>query len=118
MKLIVQPDAGIAPVLRAIKQSKKSIDVLIFRLDRLVMADPRAAAVRRGVAVRALIAHPNRNGEKSLRDLEMARLEAGRTVSRTADALVRYHGKMMLPGRRVLHLYGFNFTRLDRARSS
>src|SRR6478672_1295907 len=34
MKLIVEPDDGIAPVLTAIKQAKKTIDVLIFRLDR------------------------------------------------------------------------------------
>ena len=34
MKVIVQPDAGVAPILAAIKQAKKSIDILIFRLDR------------------------------------------------------------------------------------
>jgi hypothetical protein len=34
MKLIVQPDAGIAPIVTAIKQARKSVDVLIFRLDR------------------------------------------------------------------------------------
>src|SRR6476646_9549684 len=30
MKLIVEPDEGIAPILTAIKQAKKTIDVLIF----------------------------------------------------------------------------------------
>jgi phosphatidylserine/phosphatidylglycerophosphate/cardiolipin synthase-like enzyme len=40
-------------------------------------------------------------------------LEAGVTVSRTAADLVRYHGKMMLVDQKVLHIYGFNFTRLD-----
>jgi cardiolipin synthase A/B len=34
-------------------------------------------------------------------------------VARTADDLVRYHGKMMILDGRVLHLYGFNFTALD-----
>jgi cardiolipin synthase A/B len=38
MKLIVQPDAGLPPVLTAIKQAKKSIDILIFRLDRAELA--------------------------------------------------------------------------------
>ena len=33
MKLIVQPEAGTPPVSTAIKQAKKTIDVLIFRLD-------------------------------------------------------------------------------------
>ncbi len=113
MKLIVQPDAGIAPVITAIKQAKKSIDVLIFRLDRHEIARALAAAVARGVRVRALTAHTNRGGTKSLRKLEMSLLEAGVTVSRTADDLVRYHGKMMIVDGRFLHVYGFNFTGLD-----
>ncbi len=117
MKLIVQPDAGIAPIVTAIKQAKKSVDILIFRLDRLEIARALAAAVSRGVRVRALTAHTNRGGTKSLRKLEMSLLEAGVTVSRTADDLVRYHGKMMIVDGRWLHVYGFNFTRLDIARS-
>ena len=110
MKLIVQPDAGIAPVLTAIKQAKKTIDILIFRLDRSEIARALEAAVARGVVVRALTAHTNRGGEKNLRRLEMHLLEEGVTVSRTADDLVRYHGKMMIVDGRILHVYGFNFT--------
>src|SRR5438132_4968241 len=113
MKLIVQPDAGLPPILTAIRQAKKSIDVLIFRLDRRDIARALQAAVARGVLVRALTAHTNRGGEKSLRKLEMMLLDEGVTVSRTADDFVRYHGKMMIIDGRVLHVYGFNFTRLD-----
>ena len=115
MKLIVQPDAGVAPIVTAIKQARKSVDVLIFRLDRLEIARALEAAVARGVRVRALTAHQNHGGTKILRKLEMDLLEAGVTVSRTADDLVRYHGKMMIVDGRILHLYGFNFTRLDMA---
>src|SRR5213593_1886112 len=117
MKLIVQPDAGIAPIVLAIKQAKKSIDILIFRLDRLEIARALGAAVARGVRVRALTAHTNRGGTKSLRKLEMSLLEAGVTVSRTADDLVRYHGKLMIIDQRILHVYGFNFTALDMQKS-
>ena len=117
MRLIVQPDAGIAPVVTAIKQARKSIDILIFRLDRFEIARALAAAVARGVRVRALTAHTNRGGTKSLRQLEMLLLEGGVTVSRTADDLVRYHGKMMIIDGKVLHVYGFNFTGLDIAKS-
>lgn len=113
MKLIVQPDAGVPPIVTAIKQAKKSIDVLIFRLDRKEVAGALASAVARGVSVRALIAHTNHGGEKSLRKLELHLLEAGVTVSQTADDLVRYHGKMMIIDARLLHVYGFNFTWLD-----
>jgi phosphatidylserine/phosphatidylglycerophosphate/cardiolipin synthase-like enzyme len=113
MKLLIQPDGGVAPILTAIKQAKKTIDILIFRLDRSDIARALEAAVGRGVNVRALTAHTNRGGEKNLRKLEMHLLEKGVTVSRTADDLVRYHGKMMVVDGRALHVFGFNLTTLD-----
>src|SRR3954451_11755833 len=113
MKLIIQPDDGVEPVLKAIRKARKYIDVLIFRLDRRDIARELQAAVQRGVSVRALTAHTNRGGDKVLRKLEMQLLEGGVTVSRTADDLVRYHGKMMIIDNRVLHVHGFNFTGLD-----
>src|SRR6202163_3969604 len=91
MKLIVQPDAGVAPIVTSIKQARATIDILIFRLDVQEITGCLEAAAARGVAVRALIAYTNRGGEKSLRKLEMRLLEKGITVSRTADDLVRYH---------------------------
>ncbi len=113
MKLIVQPNDGTAPIISAINQAKKTIDVLIFRLDRRDLARALEAAVARGVVVRALTAHTNRGGDRHLRKLELHLLEQGVTVSRTADDLVRYHGKMMIVDGRDLHVYGFNFTALD-----
>src|SRR5215831_3151879 len=113
MKLIVQPDSGITPIISAIKQAKKWLDILIFRLDRPEIARALGDAVTRGVRVRALTAHQNRGGTKSLRKLEMNLLAAGVTVSRTADDLVRYHGKMVIIDGKILHVYGFNFTGLD-----
>jgi cardiolipin synthase len=117
MKLIVQPEAGITPIVSAIRQAKKSVDILIFRLDRYEIARALAGAVTRGVRVRALTAHTNRGGTKRLRQLEMSLLEAGVTVSRTADDLIRYHGKMVIIDDRILHVYGFNFTGLDISKS-
>jgi phosphatidylserine/phosphatidylglycerophosphate/cardiolipin synthase-like enzyme len=113
MKLLVEPDAGVAPILAAVKRARRTIDVLIFRLDRAAIVDALIAAVGRGVRVRALTAYTNKGGEKRLRKLEMVLLDGGVTVSRTASDLVRYHGKMMILDGRVLHVYGFNFTRLD-----
>jgi phosphatidylserine/phosphatidylglycerophosphate/cardiolipin synthase-like enzyme len=113
MKLIIQPDAGVTPVVTAIKSAKKSIDVTIFRLDRNEVTRALEAAVGRGVNVRALIAHTHSGSDKVLRKLELRLLAAGVTVSRTDDDLVRYHGKMVIIDDRVLHVYGFNFTRLD-----
>ena len=113
LKLLIQPHDGIAPLLAAIKNAKKSIDILIFRLDWKELENALKAASGRGLAVRALIAHTNRGGESKLRALEMRFLEAGITVGRTADDLVRYHGKMMIVDRRTLFLLSFNFVHMD-----
>ena len=112
MKLIIQPEAGAAPIVRAIKTARKSIDIFIFRFDREEIEKALAAAVLRGVVVRALIAHTNRGGEGRLRKLEQRLLAGGVLVSRTADDLVRYHAKYMVADS-TLHLFGFNLTRLD-----
>ena len=112
MQLIIQPEAGIAPVIRAIRKAKTSLSICIFRLDRGEIEQALAAAVQRGVAVSALIAHTNRGGDNALRKLELRLLEIGATVSRTADDLVRYHAKYMIADN-VLHVFGFNFTKLD-----
>ena len=113
MKLIIQPADGVAPVVRAIKKARRTIDIVIFRFDREEVETALAEAVERSVVVRALIAHTNKGGEKTLRKLELRLLEAGATVARTADDLARYHGKMMVIDGAALHVYGFNYTRLD-----
>jgi phosphatidylserine/phosphatidylglycerophosphate/cardiolipin synthase-like enzyme len=116
VKLIIQPDDGIAPLLVAIKRAKKTIDIVIFRFDRMELEKALAAAVGRGVVVRALVAHTNRGGEKRLRKLEMSFLQSGVTVCRTADDLTRHHGKMMIVDGE-LYVLGFNYTELDINRS-
>ena len=117
MKLLIQPDDGIAPVLTAVRKAKKTLDLTVFRFDRSELEKALAAAVTRGVVVRALIAHTNRGGEKSLRKLELRLLAAGVVVSRTADDLVRYHDKLLIVDRQTLYLLGFNFTGLDMLKS-
>ena len=116
MKLIIQPDEGVAPLVRAITRAKKTIDIVIFRFDRREVEQALKAAVGRGVAVRAIIAHTNKGGEKGLRKLEQRLLEAGVAVTRTSDELVRYHGKYMVVDK-TLWVFGFNFTKIDTARS-
>ena len=113
LKLLVQPDDGIAPLLEAMRSAKKSIQILVFRIDRPEIERALVDAVERGVCVTALIAYTNRGGDKSLRRFEMRLLEKGITVARTADDLVRYHGKMFIIDERELFLLAFNYTHLD-----
>ena len=110
---MIQPHDGIAPLLSGIKSAKKSIDILIFRMDWKELESALKAASGQGIAVRALIAHTNRGGELKLRSLETRFLEAGITVGRTADELIRYHGKMMIVDRRTLFLLSVHFVHLD-----
>jgi cardiolipin synthase len=113
VELIVQPAEGIKPALDGIKAAQKTLDLIIFRFDLKEVERAIYAAVERGVAVRAFVAHTNSGGEKRLRQLEMRMLAKGVTVSRSDDELVRYHAKMMIVDREELHVYGFNFTSLD-----
>jgi phosphatidylserine/phosphatidylglycerophosphate/cardiolipin synthase-like enzyme len=117
MKLLIQPDAGITPILTAIKKAKRQVELVIFRFDLVELEKALEAAVARGVLVRALIAHTNQGGEKRLRKLEQTLLASGVTVSRTDDDLVRYHGKLLIVDRRLLGIFGFNYTKLDVSKS-
>ena len=116
MNLIVQPEAGLAPVVRAIKRARRNVDIAVFRADREEIEKALGAAVQRGVKVRVLVAHTNSGGENRLRKLEQRLLEAGATVTRTGDDFVRYHGKFMVADD-TLHLFGFNFTKVDTIKS-
>jgi cardiolipin synthase len=113
VRLIIQPEDGVKPLIEGIDGARRSIEIAIFRFDRKEVERALENAVRRGVLVHALIADTNRSGEKNLRKLEMRLLAKGMTVARTSNDLVRYHGKMMIIDRRELFVLAFNFTRLD-----
>ena len=113
MKLLVLPGDGISPLIQAIEKAKQTLRVVVFRFDRPDVERALTNAVARGVAVHALIAYVNRGGEKKLRKLEMRLLQAGVTVARTADDLVRYHDKLVIVDGKELYVLAFNFTYLD-----
>ena len=117
MKLIIQPGDGVDRLVKGIRKAKKSVEIMIFRLDRDEIERALIGEVERGLFVHALIAFTNRGGEDKLRKLERDFLASGVTVARTAGDLVRYHGKMMIVDRKELYVLGFNFTRLDIDRS-
>ena len=113
MELIIQPKDGLTPLISAIKKATKQIEITIFRFDLRELQRALETAVTRGVRVHALIAHTSGGGAKRLRKLELDLLQAGVTVSRTDDDLLRYHNKMVLIDRETLYTLGFNFMRLD-----
>jgi phosphatidylserine/phosphatidylglycerophosphate/cardiolipin synthase-like enzyme len=117
MKLIIEPSDSVAPIISAIKNAKKSVEIAIFRFDYGAIEAALKGAVVKGVKVTALIANTNRGGVKNLRALEMRFLSAGIVVARTDDDLIRYHDKFIIIDRRILYMLSFNLTRLDIDRS-
>jgi phosphatidylserine/phosphatidylglycerophosphate/cardiolipin synthase-like enzyme len=112
-QLLVQPDDGSAPLLEAFDSARRSLDLYVFRLDDRRVADALGRAVRRGVAVRALVAHTRRGGAFALRKVEGRLRKMGVDVSRSDNDLQRYHGKMAIVDDRRLLVLGYNFTRRD-----
>ncbi len=117
MKLLVQPDDKLLPMLRGIERARKSLEIAIFRSDCKDVERALKNAVRHGVAVHALIACTNGGGENSLRNLEMRLLDYGVSVGRTGKGLSRYHDKLMIVDGKELFLVAFNLTHLDTERS-
>ena len=113
MKVLVLPDDGVNSILTAINRAKKTVEVVIFRLDRNQIEEAIRSAAARGIFVRALVAFANRGGEQQLRRLETRFLDSGVTVTRTSDDLVRYHAKMMIVDRKTLYVLSYNYTTLD-----
>ena len=117
MKLIIQPDDGVKPLINAINGAKRSVSIVIFRFELPELEKALKAACKRGVDVHALVAHTTGKGQHKLRKLESRLLEHGATVARTDDEMVRYHGKLMIIDRKVLYVMGFNYLPLDIRRS-
>jgi phosphatidylserine/phosphatidylglycerophosphate/cardiolipin synthase-like enzyme len=113
MTVIVQPRDGINPLLEGIRNAERTLDLTIYRADRLEIEQSLVEAADRGVQVHVLTTTTNRHDAKNLRKLE-ARLQATRVrVSQTAQDLVRYHNKMMIVDRQALYLLTFNFSFVD-----
>ncbi len=113
MRVIVQPRDGIEPLLEGIRNARESVEIVIYRLDRLEIERALIEAAWRGVHVHALITYTNREDLKEIKKLEKRLTDAGVLVTRTAEDLVRYHSKVMIIDRRLLFLLTFNFTFLD-----
>lgn len=113
VRVIIQPRDGITPLLEGINQAKDSVEIVIYRLDRLEIEQALVAAAARGVRVHALITYTNKEDLREIKKLEKRLVERKVTVTRTAEDLVRYHSKVMIIDRRQLFLLTFNFTFLD-----
>jgi len=113
MRVIIQPRDGVEPLIEGIGQAKTSVEIIIYRLDRLEIEQALIEAAARGVLVHALITYTNKDDLQEIKRFEKRLTRSGVRVTRTAEKLVRYHCKMMIVDRRRLFLFTFNFTFLD-----
>src|ERR1700687_3155534 len=113
MELLVQPGDGLTSIIAAIRKAKTQVELTIFQFDMKELQKALEQTVQRSVKVHALIAHQAAGEGKKLRKLELELLEAGVTVSRTADDLVRYHDKLLIIDREILYALAFNWAKLD-----
>ena len=67
MHVIVQPRDGIEPLLKGIREAQHTIEVTIFRLDRLEIEQALVEAAWRGVHVHALITYTNKEDLKEIK---------------------------------------------------
>lgn len=113
VRVIIQPRDGIEPLLEAINQATDSVEIIIYRLDRLEIEQALVVAAARGIRVHALITYTNKDDLREIKKLEKRLTERKVKVTRTAEDLVRYHSKVMIVDRQKLFLLTFNFTFLD-----
>ena len=113
MRVIIQPRDGVEPLIEGIGQAKTSVEIIIYRLDRLEIEQALIEAAARGVLVHVLITYTNKDDLEEIKRFEKRLTKSGVQVTRTDEKLVRYHCKMMIVDRRRLFLLTFNFTFLD-----
>ncbi len=73
--LIVEPDAGITPVLSRIERAEKSIDLVMYKLSDTQVVEALGAAVARGVSVRVLLNGGYYSKKESANDAAYAALQ-------------------------------------------
>ncbi|WP_396624357.1 phospholipase D-like domain-containing protein [Luteitalea sp.] len=113
----VAESVALAPVarrealLRAIDEARRHLVLSLFRCDDQGVLDALAAAVRRGVAVEALLTRRARRGRKSLGRLHAALTGMGATVAWFADPVVKYHAKYLVADETTALVMTLNPTR-------
>ena len=79
MQVIIQPRDGIEPFLEGIKQAEESVEIILYRLDRLEIEQELVVAVTDPSA--------NSVGEVEAGDAAAARRAALRLSSRASDCI-------------------------------
>jgi phosphatidylserine/phosphatidylglycerophosphate/cardiolipin synthase-like enzyme len=109
--LTTEPDQGIMPVLSLIKNSKTSIDLVMYEFKDKKIADALIDAEKRGVVVRVLINQGYRGQEEKINEPAYAYLQSnGVSVRWTPNYFSLTHQKTMVVDKNEAFIMTFNFT--------
>src|SRR5262245_11944441 len=95
-RLVLDPSERRDAMLRVIAGARRRLVLSLFRCDDFTVLDALAAALGRGVEIRALVTKRAKGGRKRLQKLWGALEEMGVVVSWYADPVVKYHAKYLV----------------------
>ena len=98
-------------ILEVICRAKREIALSLFRCNDAAVFAAITDAVRRGVAVHALVTSRAKGGQKKLKKLWDALEQTGATVSPYSDPVVKYHAKYVIADDGPAVVASCNFTR-------
>ena len=110
-RLILAPEERRPAVLDIIESARERLALSVFRCDDEPVLDALAAAVRRGVRVRALVTSRAKGSKQQLKQLYRTLKTAGADVRRYEDPVVRYHAKYIVADDGPAFIASLNFTR-------
>jgi cardiolipin synthase len=110
-RLIVSIEQRREAVLDVIRQARHCITLSLFRCNDDQVFAELAAAVRRGVAVEALVTSRAKGGKKKLAKLWSTLERTGAAVKPYTDPVVKYHAKYLVADEGPALVTSLNFTK-------
>ena len=110
-RLIVSIEQRRDAVLDVIRQARQRITLSLFRCNDDEVFAELAAAVRRGVAVDALVTSRAKGGKKKLAKLWSTLERTGAAVKPYTDPVVKYHAKYLVADDGPALVTSLNFTK-------
>jgi len=109
-KLIVMPDDGAEPVLRAVESARQSLDIKMFLFTEVTLIASVIAAHRRGIKTRVMLNPARRSGESENVETRRALADAGVEVKDTNPEFIVTHEKSVLIDNRLGFIKSLNWT--------
>jgi len=105
LRFFVLPDDGLTPVLDALNQAQRSLDIYIFKMENEEVEQALGAAVQRGVQVRAILDKTAPTAEAAHQRLQ----QAGLTVKWAPTYFTKSHAKCFVADNSLAAILTLNF---------